>query len=295
MMGQDSTIPSPHSPRAESPGEVVRHLARLLDREDQRLDSRRSELGEVRAALRALTHEVTRGAVVPVSDLEVVPAELAVDAVDPLMAEVGEGIVRTVSRAVDYGPGLDEERVQDLRRRLDAGRVVRAIYPLHYLDTELGRRWVGMWAEAGEQQRFVADPPSEFLIAGDRGVFACAEWNVPHSDYLLIRDPMLIAAFTALHEATFAQGVSLLEPTDEGRPEDRLVDLMALGLKDEAIARILGWSLRTVRRRIAALMDEQGVETRFQLGAALLARGRLEAGPLPSSTVRPTVGPARRR
>ena len=42
-----------------------------------------------------------------------------------------------------------------------------------------------------------------------------------------------------------------------------------MGLKDEAIARFLGLGLRTVRRRIAALMSLHGVDTRFQLGAAL--------------------------
>ena len=274
---------------------MVRHLSRLLDGEDQRLDARRAELGEVRAALRALTHEVTRGAVVPVADLELVPAELAVDAIDELMHDVGEGVVRTVSQAVDYGPGLDEERVKDLRRRLDAGRVVRAVYPLHYLDTAVGRRWVGMWAEAGEQQRFVDDPPSEFLVAGDRGVFALARWNDPHSDYLLIREPMLVAAFTALHEMTFARGVTLSDTGAGPTPESRLVDLMAVGMKDEAIARTLGWSLRTVRRRVAALMDEHGVATRFQLGAALQARGRLSTGPLPPAPIRAAAVPGRRR
>ena len=42
--------------------------------------------------------------------------------------------------------------------------------------------------------------------------------------------------------------------------------LLGLGLKDESIARYLGCSLRTVRRRVAALMDRHGVQTRFQLG-----------------------------
>jgi DNA-binding NarL/FixJ family response regulator len=44
-----------------------------------------------------------------------------------------------------------------------------------------------------------------------------------------------------------------------------------MGLKDEAIARFLGVGLRTVRRRIAALMSIHGVDTRFQLGASLAA------------------------
>ena len=50
---------------------------------------------------------------------------------------------------------------------------------------------------------------------------------------------------------------------------------LADGVKDEQIARNLDVSLRTVRRRVAALMDVYGVDTRFQLGAALERDGRL--------------------
>lgn len=292
-MAQSSTTPT--EVPAPPPGDVIRHLARLLDREDQRLDARRSELSEVREAIRAFSHEVTRATVLATTDLEVIPAELAVQVIGELMREVGEGMVRTSSRTVEYGPGLDDERVRDLRQRLAEGLVVRAIYPLTAIDTAAGRRWVGAWAEAGEGQRFVAEPPSEFLIAGTSAVIACAEWNVAESDYVVIREPMLIAAFTALHDAMYSAGTALSVEGGIAPPETRLVDLMALGLKDEAIARILGWSLRTVRRRIAGLMDEQGVETRFQLGAALLARGRLETGPLPRSPIRATISTGRRR
>jgi DNA-binding NarL/FixJ family response regulator len=57
--------------------------------------------------------------------------------------------------------------------------------------------------------------------------------------------------------------------SEEQEDEDvRLVRLLGLGLKDESIARHLGCSLRTVRRRVAQLMDGYGVQTRFQLGVA---------------------------
>ena len=280
---------------ARQPAKVVRHLERLLDREAHRLDTRRQELSDVRDAIRSITSELTRATVVRDADLEVIPADIAADVIGTLLDEIGDGILRTATRTVEYGPGLEDERVRDLRHRLDGGLRMRAIYPLDVLDTAAGRRWVSAWAEAGEEQRFVAAPPSEFLIAGTSAVLACAEWNVPESDYLVIREPMLIAAFTALHETTYTTGVALSAERGEEPAETRMIDLMALGLKDEAIARTLGWSLRTVRRRIAGLMDEHGVETRFQLGAALLARGRLESGPLPLSPIRATVPGPRRR
>lgn len=264
------------------PADVIRHLERLLDREDQRLDSRRVELTEVREAIRELIREMPSSPVSRQVDVEPVPAELAPDVIGGLYDEIGPGgIVRNVTRTFDIGPGLEDERVRDLQARMADGLVARAIYPLSVLDTASGRRWLGMWAEAGEEQRFVADPPSEFLIAGTSAVIACAVWNAPESDYVVIRDPMLVSAFIALYDTTYATAVELSSSEEGGVDDERLIDLMALGLKDEAIARTLGSSLRTVRRRIAALMDGHGVDTRFQLGAALQARGRLEAGPLP--------------
>ena len=47
------------------------------------------------------------------------------------------------------------------------------------------------------------------------------------------------------------------------------------GAKDEQIARTMGLSLRTVRRRIAELMIELGADTRFQAGAEAVRRGWL--------------------
>jgi DNA-binding NarL/FixJ family response regulator len=64
-------------------------------------------------------------------------------------------------------------------------------------------------------------------------------------------------------------------PTGRDRTADaKLVELLELGMKDEAIARYLGVSLRTVRRRVASLMSVNGVDTRFQLGWVLARRRR---------------------
>ena len=54
-----------------------------------------------------------------------------------------------------------------------------------------------------------------------------------------------------------------------------LLAQLADGAKDEQIARKLDVSLRTVRRRIAALMTDLGVDTRFQAGVEAARRGWL--------------------
>ena len=63
----------------------------------------------------------------------------------------------------------------------------------------------------------------------------------------------------------------------EARPDLRrfLLQQLAAGAKDEQIARTLGISLRTVRRRVADLLIDLGVDTRFQAGAEAVRRGWL--------------------
>ena len=49
--------------------------------------------------------------------------------------------------------------------------------------------------------------------------------------------------------------------------------LLVTGMKDEAIARQLGVSMRTARRRITALLTRLGAASRFQAGAEAARRG----------------------
>ena len=61
----------------------------------------------------------------------------------------------------------------------------------------------------------------------------------------------------------------------EARPDLRrfLLQQLATGAQDEQIARTLGISLRTVRRRVSDVMTEVGADTRFQAGVEAARRG----------------------
>ena len=54
-----------------------------------------------------------------------------------------------------------------------------------------------------------------------------------------------------------------------------MLKLLDAGLKDEAIARQLGVSMRTARRRISSLIAKLGVGTRFQAGLEAARHGLL--------------------
>jgi hypothetical protein len=253
-------------------------LRRVLAREETRAERRATELAELRNALHQLEllprqPTVTRGGPV----WEPVTADLAPAMIRHLMEDL-HGMVRSSVLTLDVGPGLDEASIRQSQQRLAAGQFQqRALYPMALREDRAARAWMTSWAAVGEQQRLSLQPPSDFAIFGDRGVMAVAEWGSAASDYVLVRDPMLVSAFTALFDRAYERALPVPQQATGVDEDLRLVRLMALGLKDESIARYLGCSLRTVRRRIARLMESYGAETRFQLGAAMASENLIEA------------------
>jgi DNA-binding CsgD family transcriptional regulator len=89
---------------------------------------------------------------------------------------------------------------------------------------------------------------------------------------LVIRAPTVGSALVRLFELLWAQAWPLpiwdrSATPDPADPIDHaLLALLATGIKDEAIARQLGISVRTLGRRIGRLLDSLGARTRFQAG-----------------------------
>ncbi|MEO5983804.1 MAG: hypothetical protein ABIQ13_15985 [Pedococcus sp.] len=251
----------------------LERMRRIVERGERSLESRRAELAEVRYALYELSSQWTaakpRGEVV----LEALPADLAPPLLRHLI-DTTTTIARNCALSIDVGSGTDMDNIRNSQELIRRGAYrQQTIYPIDILDSDSGRAWVRSWAEAGEEQRVSLVPPSEFAVFDDHAVVAVAEWGNPAADYVLIRDPMVIAAFTALFDRSFARALPIAQEAPGTHEDAELVRLLELGLKDESIARYLGCSLRTVRRRVAQLMDRYGVQTRFQLGVAAAHAG----------------------
>ncbi|SDZ09962.1 regulatory protein, luxR family [Saccharopolyspora shandongensis] len=94
---------------------------------------------------------------------------------------------------------------------------------------------------------------------------------------LVVHASGLLNALSGLFETlwTLAMPVSAETEQDQLSDRDRSIMLMAAGATDEAIARRLHLSRRTVVRRIAALLDQLGATTRFQAGVQAAKRGLL--------------------
>jgi len=269
------------SPDVTSPGRLLREY---FDREDGRIEQRMRDLDKVRGLLDRLLEPDTA---YPTAGVEPIGDDIAPAVVQRLLHEAS-GVLRNVAMVVDAGPALDDTTLRDNQQWISDGNVQQTIYPAATLDTPQGLQWLRSWAGVGEEQRLLPHVGSEFAVFGEAGAVGLARWGDLTSGYVLVRDPLLISTLTAYFDLAWEHAHAV--PFAASLPGDeRLLELLGMGLKDEAIARFLGIGLRTVRRRIAALMSVHGVDTRFQLGAALASRrnpslgGRTAGSPAPLS------------
>ncbi|MFD8594448.1 LuxR C-terminal-related transcriptional regulator [Kitasatospora sp. NPDC059646] len=99
---------------------------------------------------------------------------------------------------------------------------------------------------------------------------------------VVVRQEALLAYLCGIFEQAWTLARPFAAAAEDGLEQvsqelDRtIVRMLAAGLKDEAIARRLGMSLRTARRHIADIMDELGAESRFQAGVAAARAGLLD-------------------
>jgi DNA-binding transcriptional ArsR family regulator len=125
----------------------------------------------------------------------------------------------------------------------------------------------------------LADVPSRLAIFGGDAVVLPDHWGGGHiGTAMLLREASVVHACRTLFEELWARATAVPGYYDDRAPDGgrrQLLDLLAGGVKDEQIARATGLSLRTVRRRVATLLADLGVDTRFQAGMEAARRGWL--------------------
>jgi DNA-binding CsgD family transcriptional regulator len=250
-------------------------IGRLVERESARLESRRRQLDDVQAVIVDLANE--RQSPPPGSEvvaLEVVPRDRTPGALESaIRATTGE--IRHVLMSTTTRPATDNALVRWAQGQVARGRSLRTLYPATLVGSGSmhDQVWLRNWADVGEQQRMLDDVPHPFTVFGDELVLTCTQWGEITDDLVAIRSPMLIAAFCAIFDSSWREGLPVPHSIVRDVGNERLIAMLAAGHKDEAIARYLGMSLRTVRRRVSLLMEEYGAQTRFQLGIAAERRG----------------------
>lgn len=252
-------------------------LERLIDVHENDIDRRRHELLVTRRAIGQFTAE-HRGRRYGPADATPLMARVRQHTAPSVVERLSQhttGVIRVCNVTFDTGPAADESAMDAVRGLVSSGRELRIIQPLGILDGPTGRAELRRWGQAGARQRLLHDPPSEFVVFGDQALFGQAQWGLIGIDSVLIEEPLVIRAFVEVFDATWARAA---RPPSEVADEDEdkvLLGLLARGMKDEAIARYLGCGMRTVRRRVARLMEDVEATSRFALGARAQRLGLL--------------------
>lgn len=170
---------------------------------------------------------------------------------------------------------VEDQMVAVVAEAVAAGRRCRAIYPVRAYTTapvEMAVR-----AQAGEEIRLLADVPTRLLVAGSTHAMYPEPLGDADTPRVLVRQRAVVEAATLLFEELWHRAAPVGE-FERGRSDAQrqlLLEQLAAGTQDEQIARRLGVSLRTVRRRVAALMDELDAHSRFEAGVEAVRRGWL--------------------
>lgn len=124
-------------------------------------------------------------------------------------------------------------------------------------------------ARAGQPPRYNPAVPARMLVFDRRQLFLAVDPANTRAGAYTSQDPDIVASARRLFAVLWECGVPPPVSDPDDTPADQLGQLVlhALGdgLKDEAIARRLGVSTRTVRRAVARLQQQHGASSRFQL------------------------------
>src|SRR5215204_1780066 len=155
---------------------------------------------------------------------------------------------------------------------LERGAKLRCIYHPGF-DAERLKE-LALFAAKGEDSRTAPVPMKLILVDAQIAMIPSMRSYLPGHELMMsvVQHPTLVDALQWLFEAVWDTAVPIAAAalSDSDPRRQMLMSLLMAGSTDNAIATNLGINVRSVRRWISDLMDQLGVATRLQLGAALV-------------------------
>lgn len=244
------------------------------------VNQRRAELDEVRGAadefvdafrLRDLRNN-------PVHPVEVVSGPEEVRRFSVGMQHNPEKSVLSFDKPPYATPPAGYDEVAAERPLLERGVEMRVIYERAALQLPGRLANVTELIRLGEKARTVPALPVKLYVYDHRLAIVPLSGAHVSEAIAIIHPSALLDALIALFEAYWERAAPIVtvppRAADGLDPQEaRVLTMLAAGLSDQAIARQLGVSLRTARRRITTVMELVHASTRFQAGAASAHRG----------------------
>lgn len=184
------------------------------------------------------------------------------------------------------GGGQSEQHLEAARpldtATSDRGVRLRYIFLDSCRNSTATREYVAWLGERGGLVRTVPRLPLRMLIYDRCRAIVPMDASAADRGALVLEGTGALTGLLALFEQTWQQAKPLGESAVEAvaghasplsPPERAVLDLLTEGFTDEAIARQLGVSVRTVRRLTADLMQRLGARSRFEAGVLAAGKG----------------------
>jgi DNA-binding CsgD family transcriptional regulator len=176
------------------------------------------------------------------------------------LADVDDPLPPSVSDGGTSNPAIRHRRLLDPQVLADPDRRVAVEHA----------------ATLGTQHRLLGNLPTPMTVTDDAALVRVRPGG--DGEAVVVRSPALVASLATLFDLLWERATPLGSPVNAAADAPppvqlQILQLAAMGLKDEAIARSLGRSSRWVRRHVERLEERLGATNRLTLGIAAARRG----------------------
>jgi len=249
-------------------------LARLVDGRSEQLRRAEDALSDARRATEQVIEMAGDRNNFDLASLEVVDGRYDVtDRIGELVREADHEVMSMLTE-------LPTPAALDHARSSDAALLARGISSrILALDGHLNgsaalSKHLHVLRDQGAAIGIAAALPTRMLIIDRRTAVLPRNLAFPTEGAVIVRQPVIISLLIHVFEKSWLSSRPLVCPpspaADLWAPTDlehEVILLLASGNKDEAIARRVGLSLRSVRRLIAGISSAVNTRSRFELGA----------------------------
>jgi DNA-binding CsgD family transcriptional regulator len=258
-------------------------VTRLLSVESESLQERLNSMQELQSTLFALTATQEYGRLGHPQDTHVqllVGADNVAEALNGAAVEARSAIV-SMWPDIPATPSCLDANLKRNREALDRGIVVRAIHVDAMLNVPHGRVYLQELQRTEVEVRLAAVLPFELTLVDNARAYVSTPPCDGQTETLNVHGREICQVLSKAFEYCWMFGSmhpgtsSTSDDLQLTKREMAIVRMMANGMKDDAMARALGVSTRTLRRWMTSVMGKLGADSRFQAGARAMTLGML--------------------
>ncbi|WP_231928308.1 helix-turn-helix transcriptional regulator [Micromonospora echinaurantiaca] len=273
----DLSLLAPSESQNPHPVNPVLGLAPLLNRAEEEVHRQQQEIEATRQAISTIT-AAYESRVQGLNDITRLEGVAAVRARLVELADMAGRECWSLSPGGAHGAEAMAASRDPNRLALARGVELRCVYQDAYRndpDTVAYAKWL---SGLGGQIRTVPSVPLKMVVVDRAVALLPISPSDPGVGAVEVTSPSVMLAICALFHQVWAAGEPLQSPsrTESDTPTPLELDVLRLladGRTDEAVARKLGLSVRSVRRIVADVTSRLCASSRFQAGVAAARKG----------------------